>query len=268
MAITIEEVRGRGGTNKALSRKYNVYGTSSEEDVLDAVYATAPASIAGLPIQGISLDEDEDVPEFYECVASYGSKQKDEPEVDAVEYRFSYQAPSVQIYQSLQTIYATSVPGGFGPPQFHGAINVVNDGSKQKVEGYNLAPPPTTFTLIYYPANATISTGYQTTVENLVGKVNSTTFKGRPAGSLMLTSVQGGARNNAGWSLELGFAYVANATDIPVGEMTIPSKDGMDLLWVFYGVDEDSSAKQLVQKPFAAYVERVFYRADLNALGI
>lgn len=264
MPVAVIELRGRGGTDKALSRKYRVTGTEDEGEVLEAIYDTAETYIAGLPLQGIALDEDVEKLGEWDCVASYGSNHKEEQEEDAVEYRFSYQAPSVQIYQSLQTIGSYAASGTAA--NFLGAINVVSDGKSKKVEGFNLAPPPVTFTLAYYPANLTVSPAYQILVESLVGKVNSSAFKGRPAGSVLLSSVQGGARNNAGWSIEYGFSYLPNLTSIPVGGITVASKDGMDLLWAFY--DDDEGDTELIKVPKYAYVERIFYRADLNALAI
>lgn len=264
MPVTCIELKGRGGSDRELSRKYEVTGTSDEADVLDAVLETAPSEIADLPLQGITIEETEDLDQHYFATASYGKDKKDEPEEDAVEYEFNFQAPSAQIYQSLQTIgsYAVSGPA----EDFSGCINVVNDGGKMRVEGFNIAPPPVTFTLRYFPAEGSISTAYQTTVENLTGLVNSSSFKGKPAGSLMLSQVAGGARNNAGWNIAFGFSYIQNRTSVAVGDITVPSKDGMDLLWCYYG--DEQGSKQLIKKPRFAYVERIFYRGNFGALGI
>jgi hypothetical protein len=264
MPIAIEEMKGRGGTDKALTRKYKVTGTYDEAEVLEAINETAPLKLANLPLQGISIREDDDLDLTYWAEANYGQSSRDEPEEDSVEYQFSFQAQSVQIYQSLETIGSYAVSGT--AENHFGSINVVTEGGRQRVEGHHLIPPPVTFKLAYYPANAVITAAYQSVVENLVGKVNSAPFKGRPAGSLLLAACQGGARNNAGWSVDFGFAYLPNLTDIPVGGITVAAKDGMDLLWVEY--ETKPGTKQMIQKPRHAYVERVFYRDDFNKLGI
>ena len=264
MPITIEELKGRGGTDKNLTRKYLVSGTADEAEVLNTLLDTVPKYLAGMPFQGFGIKEDDDLDQTYFCEANYGFDEKKEPEEDAVEYRFNYQAPSFQVYQSLQTINSYAASGS--AEDFKGAINVVTDGNKMRVEGFSLSPPPVTFSLIYYPANGTISPTYQLLIESLVGKVNSTTFKGRSAGSLMLAMAQGGARNNAGWSLELGFSYSPNLTNIPVGDITVGTKDGMDLLWAFY--TDKPGTKLNLKVPKFAYVERIFYRDDFNKLAI
>ena len=264
MAVDVEELKGRGGTDKSLKRSYLVTGTSDEAAVLDAIYDEAPGRIADLPLEGIWISEDKDLTDTYWAEATYGITDKDDPAEDSVEYRFSYQAPSYQITQSLETIASYAATGT--AEDFKGAINVVSDGNKRRVEGFNLAPPPVTFTLAYFPANGTVSTAYQLLLEGLVGKVNSTTYKGRAAGSLMLAAANGGARNNAGWSIDFGFAYIPNLTSIPVGDITVSAKDGMDLLWAYYA--DEPGDNIIAKRPKYAYVERVFYRADFNVLGL
>ncbi len=51
-------------------------------------------------------------------------------------------------------------------------------------------------------------------------------------------------------------------------EITGISKRGWDHLWVRYQDAEDSTAKALVKRPVAAYVERVYYDGDFSGLGI
>jgi hypothetical protein len=275
MSAVGEEIMGsRGGSDKNLERHYTVRVTGSstpEEEVLDWVYSNAPGSLAGLVLSSISLEESEEVQDLYEAPAQYSElEKKDPPATDSMEYKFSFQAQGVQVYQSLMTLASYAAPSlSEGAPNFNGAINVVNDGGKQRVEGFNIQPPPETFTLSYYPVNATVSGSYQLLVESLCGTVNNTSFRGRPAGSTMLTRVSGGVRTNESWSIEFGFGYVANQTGIPVGdEITVSSKDGLDLLWPWYGTIKDDDAKALVANPRAAYVERVWYRANLNSLSL
>src|SRR5690606_15610003 len=105
--------------------------------------------------------------------------------------------------------------------------------------------------------------------ESLVGKLNSTEFRCRAAGSVMLARSQGG-RQGGGRTIEFGFAYIPNDTNIPVGDITVSAKDGFDLLWAYYASEEDAAAadKGLVKRPLYAYVERVYPRADLTALSL
>lgn len=276
-----EELMSRpGGNLQGLSRKFvvDVSGSSDpEEDVVAWVLSNAPASIAGLVLRDVSLQEFPELEDHWEATAQYGTIQllQPPPESGAMEYRFNFQAQGAHIYQSLATMLYSTAEGSDSDPStvhardFKGAINVVNDSGKLRCEGLQLEPPSETFTLAYYPVNAVVSSGYQQIVEDLCGKVNSGTFRSKAGGSVMLVRANGGVRTGDDWSLEFGFGYVPNATDIPVGdEITVASKDGLDLLWPFYGEKVDEDAKALIKQPVAAYVERVWPRGDFSALSL
>lgn len=276
MPITVDEhPDSRGGSDTHLSRKYNVFGTQDEAAVIAAVLAHAPVAIGSLLHKTVSLEEinsEDPSGGYYHATVEYteptpADKANNPENAGTVDYEFNFQAPSVQIYQSLATIDAEVIGDGTAP-NFRGAINVVNDGGKLRVEGFNLAPPPETFTLTFYDEHGNIDDTFKDKVESMVGKVNSTSFKGRPAGSLMLIRARGGGPFGILTTLELGFAYIENRDDIPVGDLTIGHKDGMDLLWAYYVDDADHDAKCLIKKPISAYVERIWYRADFNELGI
>lgn len=267
MPIVVEErADSRGGTDQGVARVYDVYGSQDEVAVLNAVRSKVPVNLSSQFFQrGITLDEansEDNTGGHYVVTVNY------EPAQEATsDYRFSFQAPAAHIYQSLATISSTVASGS--APDFQGAINVVNDGGNLRCEGYNIAIPPETFTLAYYPVNGVITANFEETVESLAGLVNSVSYKGRPAGSLMLTRVTGGSVNGKAKSIEFGFASIQNRTSVPVGSsITVAAKDGMDLLWPYYEDDIDGTANQLIKKPTAAFVERIFYRGDFAALGL
>lgn len=271
MATDGEEIRGsRGGSDKSLARKYRVNVTSSstpEADVLDWIYSNAPATIAGLTLNGITLEEDPERLDEYTAEAQYGFLESTEPPASGtMEYRFNYQAQGGHFYQSLETI-GEFVPSGKSIIPFNGAINVVKEAGKRRCEGYEVQPPAETFTLAYYPVNATVTPTYQNIIEELCGRVNDYEYRGKEAGTLMLVRCTGGVRTGEDWSIEFGFGYVPNQTDIPVGdEITVTAKDGLDLLWPYYG--EKIEGDELVKQPRQANVERVWYRGDFSALAL
>lgn len=277
MPVTkITEGISRHFDNTSVSREYYFHGPATEAEV-NAAVASLPSTVLGLPRDASSdtVDEEEEVVGDWRATIHWGIPKKREPQpLNTLEYKFSFQAPSAHIKQSLATVlYSTSSGSSSNPatvlaPNHGGAINVVWDDGKQRVEGEQLAPPPETFTLSYSVNNGIITGTYQLLVESLVGKVNSTTFRGRAAGSVMLSRVSGGKSAENAWTIEFGFSYIANTTLIPVGGFTVNAKDGHDLLWVYYGPQKDAVAKQLVVPPVAAYVERVWYRANLNNLNL
>ena len=258
----------RSSTSTTASRTYNVFGTSDEVQAQSSALLLSPGNIGGLNAKKItSLDEvNSEDPSGGHFVATiqWSTSENSEPKSSSFDYRFSFQAPSAHIYQSLETVASTAASGS--APDFGGAINVVNDSGKLRVEGFSIASPPETFSLSYHLAKAA-TPSYQMVVESLVGAVNVSPWKSRPAGSLMLSRVSGGGPNGNVTSIDFGFSFVANKTSLDVGGITVPSKDGHDLLWAYYHDKVDTNANLLVKKPLAVYVERVRPRMDFNLLG-
>jgi hypothetical protein len=273
MATTGAEILPRpGGNLKSLSRRYTVDVTGSstpEEDVGIWVEANSPSMLAGLVRNDIEMEEYGELADQWLATAKYGELEETEQAASgSVEYRFNFQAQGIHVYQSLETI-ASYARTGETARDFKGAVNVVSDGGKLRTEGYQIDPPAETFSLNYYPVNAVVTAEYQLLVADLCGKVNDYEYRGCEAGSLMLVRVSGGVRTSEDWSIEFGFGYVPNQLDIPVGDdITVPSKDGLDLLWPFYGEDVDGDADALIKTPLSAYVERVWYRGNFDLLAL
>lgn len=185
-----------------------------------------------------------------------------QPELGEWSFSFNYTMPGVHIYQSLETVWSST-----GARDFKGAINVVNENGNLKVEGIALQAPPETFKIRYTLAAKYFNDEYRELVGQMVGTYNSAAFKGHAAGELLLVSVSGGIATGQKANIEFGLSYIANDTNIPVGDITVPSKKGHDLLWVHYGDAVDSSAYALIKQPTDAYVERVYKTSNFANLG-
>lgn len=274
MAATGFEIAGsRRVTNTTAERRYRITGADSEADVVTFV-GTLPSTVAGLPFADFNAEEIEEEGEGgdYDLSVLWSvNTQQLQWLGGSMEYRFNFQAASARIQQSLQTISVTAASGySANNLDFDGAINVVvdSDGAK-KVEGVDLPAPSEVFQLLYHAPNAVVDAAYQGLVQSLCGRVNSTTFRGYAAGQIMLVRVNGSRRGSSDWTLDFGFGYIPNDTNIPVGaNITVSAKDGFDLLWPFYDLVSDGDAKDLLPRPVGALVERVYYRADLSALSL
>ena len=53
-----------------------------------------------------------------------------------------------------------------------------------------------------------------------------------------------------------------------MGDITGIDKKGWEYLWVQYADDVDAVKKQLIKKPVAVYIEKVYESALFSALGI
>lgn len=276
MPATGEEIRPRRIDSNGIRRRYYVHDALDETEVFDWMHGetdgepNVPPTLAGLPIADYSADEKEEIHNDYELEVNYGLPQFFSPqEPDTIEYAFSFQAPSALIKQSLETIAAYAPEDApFGPANYEGAINVVNDGGKHRVEGFNFSPPPESYKLAYRAGSGVITGAYQKLVRSMQGKVNIIEFRGEPAGSLMLVRTSGGRDTSGLWYIEFGFAQIDNDTNIMVGEIEVEQKDGMDLLWAYYGATPDAQANVITQTPKSVYVERIFKRVNFNALNL
>lgn len=272
-AVGFEVAGSRKGSYERATREYYLQDATDEADVYTFI-ETLPAFVAELPFADFDYQEED---EFnagglhdYKVTVNWGVAKSGTSQKRTLEYKFNFQAPGGHIKQALATIgeYTDDDYFPFGNPMF-GAINVTNDKGVDRVEGEHLQAPAEVFTLSYKVGDDQIDGAYQLLVESLCGKVNSVDFRGRSAGSVMLVRATGGRDTSKTWHIEFGFGYIANDVNIPAGDnITVTAKDGFDLLWVYYSPKIDNTSFRANMQPTAAYVVRVFYRADLNLLNL
>jgi len=276
MAVTgFMEMGGKSFDSEGAVRRYtvNAEGESDPEDaVREWLEANTPITIAGHVRRSFQATEYPELEDVFECEVNYGAggTPATAPAIPtgSMEYRFQFQAEGGLFFQSLETI-ASYAPDEETAPDLQGALGVERLDGQFVPAGIQVDPPPETFVLHYCPENAVVDESYQLLVESLCGCVNAFPYRGRPAGSLMLVRVNGGIRTGEDWSIEFGFGYVPNRESIPVGDnIVVDAKDGLDLLQVIYSDKEDLVADVLLQQPIAAYVERVWPRADFELLNL
>ncbi|RMF94392.1 MAG: hypothetical protein D6741_12675, partial [Planctomycetota bacterium] len=113
-----------------------------------------------------------------------------------------------------------------------------------------------------------VTDAYKATLYNLTGTVNNATFRNFAAGEVLFMGASGSKRGPGDWEITFRFAASPNVTGLTIGEITGINKNGWDYLWVAYADDVDDAAKELIKKPIAAYVERVYRYTDFSLLGI
>jgi hypothetical protein len=294
MALTItnfnENAGSRRGNATQATRSYTVAGHDSgvpmTEDQLSEylqseIGTDIPETVGDLGISDTSYSESDEIPGHYEVTITWDVPSE-------IGYRFNFQAQGGHFVQSLKTISAwgrglvsaTSDPldlEAAGLPNFGGAINVVpQEDGPPKVEGYDVQPPPETFVLIYHAYDETITGEYQQLVRDLCGKVNNDSFMDLDAGTTMLVRANGERQHGGIWTIEFGFGYVPNLEDpLVIGngisysdKVQVNAKDGLDLLWVYREHEIEDTYGIVRPMPVAAYVERVWERADLNELNL
>ena len=263
MAIIFEKFDSRettvGPENPSVDLLYGVLGTESDLEVKLIVEATIPAFYAGLVFQHYRIQHLGGG--IWDVTVHYARK---EPKRQASHsFSFDTSGGTQKITQSLQTIGRYAAPGKQAP-NFHGAINVSGD----SVEGIDITLPVYNWTETYYLPNSQITATYKANLFLLTGRVNDAPFRGFARGGVLFLGASGSKRGTEDWEITFKFAASPNAENLVIGDITVPAKEGWHYLWVRYEDDEDATARTLIKKPRAVYVEQVYYYGDFSLLGI
>jgi hypothetical protein len=152
---------------------------------------------------------------------------------------------------------------GMSPRNYGGLIGVTDDG----VEGVDIDTAVSTFseTVYFYPWFLT--TSYVAFLARAYGCVNSSPFRGFAVGEVRFLGASGSYRSgDQAAELTFKFAVSPNATNIRIGNMTIPFKYGWDYLWVRWA--DMKYGNVTVKVPIEAYVEKVYQGLNFYSLGI
>lgn len=100
------------------------------------------------------------------------------------------------------------------------------------------------------------------THEALVCTVNQAPFRIWQQGELLLLGVAAQKQAETLVPVTYTFASSRTKTDMTIGDVTGVDKEGHHYLWIEYWSEEDATAKDLVHRPKAVHVERVYDYAD------
>ena len=244
---------------------YFVFAVDDEDMAIDYANGNVPSKLNNMELESIELDERLSADTF-KVIAKYKAVNIEVAltstgEPDSV-FSFDTGGGSRHLTQSLETV--SKAPSN--APDYGGAIGY--DG--ENVNGIDVTIPVMNFTETHYLKASKVSTSYKKLISELTGKVNNANFKGYVPGEVLFLGASGSRRGEARsdyWEITFKFAVSPNKTNIPVGSLSISNKNGWDYLWVRYA-DDVGSDNALIKKPVAAYVEKVYERADFAALGI
>ncbi len=270
MATLTERIDSRewtAGPSRSVTMHYTLVGTAD-----DVLMRTELETILPSTYDGLNRDEIRMEPIVVDEMAGTGTYDVTVRYVPVTRgsikitgdssFTFDTGGGSQHITQSRSTISKTAASGT--APDFDGAINV----SKDSVNGVDITVPVYHFAETHYIDDDDVTQAYKITLFNLTGKMNNAAFRGFAAGEVLFLGASGSARGSGDWEITFKFAASPNRTNIQVGDITVPSKLGWDYLWVRYKDALDTTAKAVVQRPVAAYVERVYDFGDFSGLNI
>jgi len=238
----------------------------TEEQVINAALAPTspiPAVFGILTLRtvehaGVLHTSGAGVPDAWKLLAQY--------DYISADYEFETVGGQQHITTSITTI------GRYGPSasmQLAGTIGW--DGND--VQGCDIISPVYNFSETHRFTDLVVTPAYKATLFRLTGKVNSDPFRGFEAGEVLFLGASGRRVANNMWEVGFKFSSLpnhssANGNLITIGSITGVAKKGWEYLWVQYADDVDSTAKVMVRRPVAVYVEQVYYTAAFSGLGI
>ena len=241
--------------------QYLVSGAIDEAEVKTEAQNAIPLIYSGLLRKVIVLEERLDA-SSWRVTAHYGIPEVDDAgqTPDPVE-TFDTGGGQQHITQSLSTI---SRHGPAASVELKGAIGF--DG--EQVQGVDITVPVYNFTETQYFEDAEVTFAYRGIIMRLTGRVNDAPFKGFQAGEVLFLGASGSRRVSELWEITFRFAGLPNRTSFQVGDILVPAKKGWEYLWVQYGKDVDIAVKQIIKKPIAVYIEKVYELGDFSTLDI
>jgi hypothetical protein len=170
--------------------------------------------------------------------------------------------------QHMTQAYAESAFGILGqtPPSQYNAIGVDSNG----VNGVDVVVPQLQWQEQYDVPNAYITAAYVRGIAGASGTTNNAAFRGFEAGEVLFLGCSGSQewddqKGKGPWSLSYRFVASKNVTGQQLGPIFVDKK-GHEYLWVRY--EDDVSGYNLLKKPKAVYVNKVYKDSDFSLLGI
>lgn len=249
---------------------YKVWPDLNDFNVRNYIEPYLPAAYEGLVLDTYELDPEPDAPDVWRVAAKYVLPQDSESgggQTGAVAFQFSTVGGTQNVKQSLETITSKRCapnPNGLAAFDHKKFINVGEDGP----EGVDIYVPTLEFGWTYPVLSSAIDVF---TLYELSGKVNATSYKGFPAGTLLFLGVDGsGEMGTIGATGKLTYKFQAkpNKTGIVINGADAVSKKGHEYLWTSVKKVEDAAAKTVRSVPLAVYVEKVYETADFALLGL
>lgn len=273
MITMIEKAEGFESSSQLERRLYIVVGSSDLAAVKAHVFAETPVLIGSLRRGVPSFNTVR--PGVWKVSIDWGpisgDTQRIQPETTDFFTSGSIRAVDVTLTQAIEHIGSYGNSGPVSTP-FAGAINVDDQGVAQ---GVSIATGMQQFEERGYKPAAEVDAAWVRLVGRNAFKVNSDVFRTFQPGELLyMGSTWSYRADKDDYEVVSTFAIAENQGEFTINEdggagetISVPEKQGHDLLWVQYRDIPDESGR-IVKVPDVAHVERVYRRVNLNSLGL
>jgi hypothetical protein len=246
------------------SKEDLIYLISGGEDDAQArlcVAANAPATIAN-PGDPTTIFENYDLEyqggNLWIATIHYAQRTPKAP--GDTTYNFETGGGTQKITQSISTSSSYKAGGGT-PEDFQGAIGCT-DG--QRVEGVEINVPVFNFSETHYVPITLVNDSFKENLFTATGKTNNAAWRNFDIEEVLFLGASGTQRGQDDWEITYKFAGSEGIVGATIGPFTGVNKNGWDYIWFRY--QTDVSANALIQKPVAAYVEKVYESCNFATL--
>lgn len=179
---------------------------------------------------------------------------------------FSITLESQNVKRSLQTVSRTGM-GGAPAPDCKQLIGLTADG---KVEGVDVSVPVATLQLKSTIPYLTI--GYFKNLLWVCGSTNQYPWWFGKEEEFLFTGATGQQKGSGEMEINFEFRYSKTLTNITIrtdgGGLVVPEKRGWHYLWTMNQPEKDTTVNRMIERPYAAYVEKVYDSKPFEWLGV
>jgi hypothetical protein len=245
--------------------KYVLEGIFDKAVARAYAVAATPLIYDGLFRQDVQVDSGGF--RIWRVTVPYGPEKQQKPG----EYKWSVDTTGGTSHITSAKTHGTDyAPSGKTAPNHGGAIGVKQSGGTMTVEGCDIIVPACKWTETWSLPKTAASFSYIDTLEALTGRVNASTFRGKPAGEVRFDGATGGGSTADPDAVEFTFHFTRNksVTNLTIDNITGINATGWQYLWIEYEQQADTNSNTGVQRAMAVHVETVYDSENFAILGI
>jgi hypothetical protein len=254
---------------------------ASDSGDLDRKEAILQASMRALELTGESADEyqfSRISNNAARVTFTYKNQQKEKksrPETGSTERGFQFQMQGVQ---RMTVLSRQAFPNN--APTWNNLARGPFATTEREPKTYN--PPPQKFWIRFFAPRQMVNDAYIRGVGEMVGTINSHTFRGYAPGELLLTQANGTLRDDESWQLYFAWAFEPLIAATSVNNIAIPARSAFDDFWTYQMPSTAVAVPVPAAPPLVgqvlinmvtsqiafAYIDEVFPSANHNSLRI
>lgn len=252
------------GKYKSIEITYVVFDVESEHEALEVVLKEIPKENGELPLENVEIEE-KCGNHVFRVTAHYSKEENTGTNSDDDE------EPTVSFDcggGSKHLLYSLSQKKVFGDKDPGGAIGWNGkSGDDCEITGVDIPTAQLRETYTKQMRVSSLSTGYKRKVASLVGKVNSSSFKGWSAGEVMFLgmSYSTPAKKAKKVTVTFNFAIQPNESNVNVGGKSV-SKKGFEYVWAISKTIINNGIPKMAVE--GIYVDQVCEYASFSSLGL